>query len=77
MRYFYQQLQADGGSGSYVWSITSGSLPPGLVLDPHTGVIRGRPRLNMSSAFTVTAADANDAALTDSQDLAIIVGLHF
>lgn len=36
------QLQATGGSGSYLWKIASGTLPPGLTLS-NTGVISGTP----------------------------------
>lgn len=35
-------LNADGGSGSYTWSITSGSLPAGLSLSS-SGTISGTP----------------------------------
>lgn len=35
-------LDATGGDGSYSnWTISSGSLPPGLTLDPATGIISG------------------------------------
>ena len=33
------QMQATGGSGSYTWSATG--LPPGLTIDPTTGLITG------------------------------------
>lgn len=35
-------IQASGGSG-YTWSLQGGSLPPGLSLDPASGVISGTP----------------------------------
>lgn len=75
-RHYNQALQAEGGSGSFVWSVSSGSLPAGLILDPQTGIIRGRPRANSPTAFTVTVADANDATATAVRDLTISVRLH-
>jgi hypothetical protein len=36
-------LTAAGGAAPYIWSITAGTLPPGLALDPSTGVISGTP----------------------------------
>ena len=41
--FYYFQLTATGGSGNYGWSIDSGSLPDGLILDPIQGVIYGTP----------------------------------
>jgi Putative Ig domain len=42
--HFYSEtLEASGGIPFYDWSITSGALPDGLVLDPFTGTISGTP----------------------------------
>ena len=38
-RFYNQTLQASGGSGNFVWSVTAGSLPPGMWLDTANGVI--------------------------------------
>lgn len=38
------------------WSVVSGSLPPGLILNPSTGVISGTPSLAGQYQFTVHAA---------------------
>ncbi len=40
---YLQTLTAGGGKAPYTWSITEGPLPPGLVLNPATGVISGTP----------------------------------
>jgi hypothetical protein len=45
-------LTVTGGTGPYTWSITSGSLPSGLSLNPSTGVISGTPAANYG-AYTV------------------------
>jgi hypothetical protein len=67
MRYYYQPVTASGGSGVYVWAVSSGTLPAGLILDPATGVIRGRARLKASSTFTITVQDAQNAGASASQ----------
>jgi hypothetical protein len=37
------QLVASGGKPPYRWTLAPGSLPPGLTLDPATGIISGVP----------------------------------
>ena len=63
-------VTAIGGTSPYTWSITSGSLPRGLSLDPATGVIAGTPtRPPGTFSFVVTVTDA--IAATASQGLSI------
>ena len=59
-----QTMVASGGSGSYVWSIDTGSLPSGLSLSG-TGVLSGTPTTSGSFTFTlkVTDPDKNTATL--------------
>jgi putative Ig domain-containing protein/Big-like domain-containing protein len=71
-----QPSHVSGGSGSYFWSITSGILPPGLILDHTTGSIRGV--VNSSAAtgvqnFTLTIADSKNPAITTSKPESIDV----
>lgn len=62
-------LTAEGGTGSYTWSLASGSLPAGLTLSP-SGVISGTPSAPGVAGFTVQISDSSS---TDTQSLAIIV----
>jgi len=69
-------LQASGGSGTYVWSVSSGTLPPGLRLDTANGVVRGRARLKGTWNFTLTVQDSQNAAATASQAFTVISRLY-
>jgi len=45
---------ASGGTPPYTFSITAGSLPPGLTLNPSTGTISGIPLAFGTFTFTIT-----------------------
>lgn len=57
----YNQIVVAAGSTAlpFTYAISSGSLPPGLSLDPASGAISGTPNRPGTSNFTVTATDAN------------------
>jgi hypothetical protein len=77
LRYYHQTVQASGGSGTYLWSVSVGTLPPGLVLDATTGLIRGTSRRKGSWNFTITAQDANDPGTLASKAFTVHSRLHF
>jgi large repetitive protein len=60
-------VSASGGSGTYTFAVTAGTLPAGLCLNATTGVLSGTPTATGSSTFTITATDSNNAALVGSQ----------
>jgi CSLREA domain-containing protein len=63
---YYHTFTA-GGSGPIIWSIVSGTLPPGLVLNSATGALTGKPTQAGSFNFTIRAsnnADQDDQAIT-------------
>jgi hypothetical protein len=51
-------VAATGGTGPYTYAVTSGTLPAGLSLSSG-GAVTGTPTTAATSAFTVTATDAN------------------
>jgi hypothetical protein len=51
------QLQATGGAGTHTWSVTAGTLAPGLSLAASTGAIAGTPTAVGSSPVTFQAQD--------------------
>jgi len=57
----YSYTFAASGAGPIVWSMTSGTLPPGLSLS-NTGVLRGTPTGAGTYSFSVRAANSAGAA---------------
>ncbi len=56
------QFQATGGftgpvGQEYLWSVTQGQVPPGLVLDPGSGELSGIPTAAGTYQFTLRASD--------------------
>jgi hypothetical protein len=70
---YSQTLAAAGGTPPYSWSISSGSLPPGLALDAASGAISGTPTSGGSFGFSVTATDSASPAQSATRALSISV----
>jgi hypothetical protein len=68
---YSQALAAPGGVGVTTWTST-GTLPPGLTLNPATGLLAGTPTQTGSFNFTVTARDVN--LCTGATAYTLIVG---
>lgn len=52
-------VRAEGGAVPYTWSVSSGVLPQGLVLNPLSGAISGIPTQAGSFSFLIQVTDAN------------------
>jgi hypothetical protein len=57
-RSYTLSLQALGGIGAYSWRLVDGALPLGLVLNPTTGAITGKPTERGVFLFTVEVKDS-------------------
>ena len=69
---FYSEVvAASGGTGPYIYMVTAGHLPPGLALDPDSGVISGTPDTYGIYQFTISAVDS--IFCVGSMDYTIIV----
>ncbi|MEN8614077.1 DUF4382 domain-containing protein [Dehalogenimonas sp. THU2] len=66
-------LAVMGGTAPYAWSVVSGNLPAGLILDAATGIISGIPTTAGEYTFTLTVSDSSSPVLTDTQELTIEV----
>jgi hypothetical protein len=59
---YSSSLVASGGVGPYTYSITTGSLPAGLTLNPVTGAITGTPTTAGPFNFTAQVVDSTGTA---------------
>ena len=57
----------------YVWTLGTGSLPPGLALNPANNAIVGTPTANGTFAFTLQVADASGGSA--ARDFVLAVSL--
>jgi len=57
---YSQTITAFGGEAPYTFEVTDGSLPPGLDLNPTTGVLSGTPTQAGAFDFEITATDTNE-----------------
>jgi len=64
-------LAVAGGRAPYVWSISKGSLPAGLMLNASTGVITGTPSSLGTSSVTIQVIDTNN--VTDAKSFTVTV----
>ncbi|GHJ13262.1 putative Ig domain-containing protein [Micromonospora sp. AKA38] len=67
---YSDQLLVTGGTAPFSWSVT-GTLPPGLTLNPATGLLSGRPTAAGAYSFTVRVTDA--FGLYDTQQFRLLV----
>ncbi|MEH1167745.1 putative Ig domain-containing protein [Micromonospora sp. CPCC 205539] len=68
---YSNQLTVNGGTGPFVWSVSAGSLPPGVTLNPSTGLLSGTPTAGGAFSFTVRVVDAFGQAATRTVSLGI------
>lgn len=55
---YSQQPVLTGGTGPFAWTISAGSLPPGLTLNATTGLVAGTPTSAGSFGFTIAVTDS-------------------
>jgi len=71
---YSQTLMGSGGVPPYTWSITSGSLPPGLTLVASTGAIAGIPTTTGAFNFTVQLTDSQNNQVSAPLSITITTG---
>jgi hypothetical protein len=60
------ELQSSNGLAPVIWQTSDGQLPPGLRLDPKTGVIGGTPNQIGTYVFTIQASDQSNSSIRRS-----------
>ncbi len=70
---YQAQVVATGGARPYTWSLTKGSEPPGLTLQPSSGVISGMPTTPGTFSFTVEATDSSSTPQCQTQTLTLTI----
>jgi hypothetical protein len=66
-------IGATGGSGTYTFAVTAGSLPAWLTLNATTGVLSGTPTGPATYTFTITATDSNISGLFGTHAYTLLV----
>ena len=67
-------FSVEGGTAPFTWSVSEGTLPPGLTLAPSTGAITGTPTAAGTYSFTVTVVDSTGLTATQAQTITIAPG---
>jgi len=72
---YSQTILASGGTGSYTYAVTAGSLPAGLTLSSN-GTLSGTPTSGGAFNFTVTATDSSTGTgpYTGSRAYSLTIG---
>ena len=73
---YNQVLAGTGGVAPFTWSVTAGSLPPSLTLNPASGAITGVPSAAGTFTFTVQLSDgASSTPATRGFTIVVVSGL--
>jgi hypothetical protein len=72
---YSQVLQAQGGTLPYTWTVTAGTLPGGLALDPGSGTLSGTPTGAASGAIGFTVTDSVGRVAKQSMQLNVALAL--
>jgi hypothetical protein len=70
--YSSSAMQAWGGAPAYGYVVASGAIPPGLTIDPVTGILSGTPTASGNFTFAIRVTDS--AATTLTRVFSVFIG---
>ncbi len=73
-REYSHPLGVEGGQRPYRWTVTSGSVPPGMNLNSFSGFLGGRPQTAGTYRFSVSVSDLFGATSTREFELTVRPG---
>lgn len=68
---YIAQLAASGGAAPYTWSLTGGSLPPGIAMNSATGALSGSASTAGSSTFIAQVTDSKSQSTQQQLTLTV------
>ncbi len=68
---YSRPLSVTGGTAPFVWSVSAGTMPPGLSLAPSSGMLGGTPTTAGSFTFTVRVVDSSNQSATRAVSIEI------
>jgi len=72
---YSKTLAGNGGNTPYTWSVFSGALPPGLILDSVSGEISGKPTTEGNYSFQIHMTDDSNPNQTAGMNFSITINL--
>lgn len=75
--FYRESLVITGGTAPLAFSVTGGSLPTGVSLDPKSGLLSGTPTVPGPFNFTIEVKDSADNVATQSFSVTILAQLAF
>ena len=67
---------ASGQIGTVTWSMASGGLPPGIVLDASSGTMSGTPTAAATYTASIQATDSGTVTRTAAQPVTIVINAN-
>lgn len=73
--FYVMALAAGGGLKPYTWSITAGTLPPGIGLDTATGLLSGAPATGGTFTVELSVRDSQSTPATVSKSFTVTAAI--
>jgi uncharacterized protein (TIGR03437 family) len=75
--FYRESLIVSGGTPPLTWTVKAGNLPPGITIDPKSGLLSGTPTALGPYNFTIQVVDNTGAIASQSFSITINAALAF